>query len=187
MNIHSINGVSSSNNNCSFKKLSHIQYLQSFNPKKNTNDARAVLRFLKSETFKKFFEKYDGYAKFGRYSFTRGNQATKGQAYLDIFYREKEKPVEQATFTQKLLAKLSNIFKRKEYSVIQYSVIGDLEDLSRNLGTKIGMLTEEEINYKINEMQRQLSKESNPARAEALKNMNAQIDEAVSKLGVKVE
>jgi len=186
VNINSISGVSSSNN-CSFKKLSHIEYTQRFNPKVNAGDARAVLRFLKTETFKKFFEKYDGYAKFGRYSFTRGNQATKGQAYLDIFYREKEKPVEQATFTQKLLAKLSNIFKRKEYSVIQYSVIGDLEDLSKNLGSMLGMLTDADINYKINEMQRQLSKESDSARAEALKNLNAQIDEAVSKLGVKVE
>ena len=35
MNINSISGVSSSNNNCSFKKLSHIEYTQRFNPKVN--------------------------------------------------------------------------------------------------------------------------------------------------------
>lgn len=171
-----INNVNFNNENSSFKRLKQpIRYVSRFDPKTNLADAKAVLYFKKSPAFSKFFEKFDGYVKFGRYSFTRGGQATKGQAYLDVFY--KEKTGKDENILKNLLNKLSSlIFNNEEYSVFQLSVIGDLEDLSKNLGTIIRMSSYEGLMEKVNAKKLVIDEKREKMQKEALKRINQEIE-----------
>ena len=85
-----INGINNSfygnnrktNNQTSFTALKGIEY-DNFYPKEYLKQAETVLAFKKSEPLKKFFEKYDGYAKFSKWL---SETSKKGFASLVIEY-----------------------------------------------------------------------------------------------------
>lgn len=85
-----INGISNSfygnnrktNNQTNFTALKGIEY-NNFYPKEYLKQAETVLAFKKSEPLKKFFEKYDGYAKFSKWI---SETSKKGFASLVIEY-----------------------------------------------------------------------------------------------------
>ena len=85
-----INGINNSfygnnrktNNQTSFTALKGIEY-DNFYPKEYLKQAETVLAFKKSEPLKKFFEKYDGYAKFSKWI---SETSKKGFASLVIEY-----------------------------------------------------------------------------------------------------
>ena len=71
MKINSINNSfygngRKTNNQPNFTALKGIEY-DNFFPKEFLEQAETVLAFKKSEPLKKFFEKYDGYAKFSKW------------------------------------------------------------------------------------------------------------------------
>lgn len=76
-----INGINNSfygnsrktNNQTNFTALKGIEY-NNFFPKDFLEQAETVLAFKKSEPLKKFFEKYDGYAKFSKWFSMRENK-----------------------------------------------------------------------------------------------------------------
>ena len=85
-----INGISNSfygnnrktNNQTNFTALKGVEY-NNFYPKEYLKQAETVLAFKKSEPLKKFFEKYDGYAKFSKWI---SETSKKGFASLVIEY-----------------------------------------------------------------------------------------------------
>ena len=70
------------NNQTNFTALKGIEY-NNFYPKEYLKQAETVLAFKKSEPLKKFFEKYDGYAKFSKWI---SETSKKGFASLVIEY-----------------------------------------------------------------------------------------------------
>lgn len=166
MNIQSIN----SNNNCSFKQFKGMKYTCRFNPTKNLGDARAVLSFNKSDAFKNFFEKFDGKVEFSRVCLTRGEQASQAIAYLDVYYKE----AKQSSFIDKCINTLKKIISNEpEYSVFQISVLGETENLSKELSKIIRMFSFDDLMHKIN-------------HKNAIKNKTKEYNEALARVNEEI-
>ena len=71
--------------NTSFTSLNKIKYKGIFNPKRNIEDAKAVLEFKQSQIFKDFFKKYDGEAEF---NLVRNPNKDEYWASLNIQYND---------------------------------------------------------------------------------------------------
>ena len=71
--------------NTSFTSLNKIKYKGIFNPKRNIEDAKAVLEFKQSQIFKDFFKKYDGKAEF---NLVRNPNKDEYWASLNIQYND---------------------------------------------------------------------------------------------------
>ena len=83
--------INSNRNQTNFTSLIGIRYKRNFAPKKCAEDAKALLAFKESEPIKKFFNKYDGYAKFsaGSEDIYDFGYFFKPNANLEIYYNPK--------------------------------------------------------------------------------------------------
>lgn len=144
-----INGINNSfygnnrktNNQTNFTALKGIEY-NNFYPKEYLKQAETVLAFKKSEPLKKFFEKYDGYAKFSKWI---SETSKKGFASLVIEYDIN--PVEHI---KKTTQKISNLVTKdiETRNLATLNVVGSggcTEKAVDNLTEKIQKLEFEDI------------------------------------------
>ena len=144
-----INGINNSfygnsrktNNQTNFTALKGIEY-NNFFPKDFLEQAETVLAFKKSEPLKKFFEKYDGYAKFSKWI---SETSKKGFASLVIEYDIN--PVEHI---KKTTQKISNLVTKdiETRNLATLNLVGSggcTEKAVDNLTEKIQKLEFEDI------------------------------------------
>lgn len=125
MKVSSINNNFSSyrkndkqnNNQPNFTALKRIEYKWDFNPYVCIEHAEALLALKKSEPLKRFFEKYDGFAKFSAMDGDYTHLGSKGNAELKIYYNPnpvqkinapKEKEIKNKNFLKKISGKIKN-------------------------------------------------------------------------------
>lgn len=144
-----INGISNSfygnnrktNNQTNFTALKGIEY-NNFYPKEYLKQAETVLAFKKSEPLKKFFEKYDGYAKFSKWI---SETSKKGFASLVIEYNIN--PVEHIKkTTQKISSLVTKDIETRNLTTLNLVGSGGCtEKAVDNLTEKIQKLEFEDI------------------------------------------
>ena len=129
MKVSSINNnycsgkLKQNNRQPNFMSLKGIEYNWKFNPKESLEYAEVLLAFKKSKPITRFFEKYDGFAKFYARDGSSDLLGSKGDARLEIYYNPKsinktgnqeEKVVKNKNFLKNILEKFKNWFLEDE-------------------------------------------------------------------------